>query len=187
MKYTPENRAQWRDWLAKNHARATEVWLIFLKKTTGRPNLSYDDAVEEALCFGWIDGVRRSVDEDRYMQRFTPRKTNSNWSGLNKERARRMRAAGYMTPAGQKAIEIAKRNGHWDRPTAARAIYAMPPELRERLKRNKKAASFFESLAPSYQRQYVAWIATAKRPETRKRRLDEAIRLLSNGQKLGMK
>lgn len=187
MKFLPGNRKKWRRWLEENHAKETVVWLVFLKKHTGKQNLSYNDAVEEALCFGWIDGIKRSVDEDRYMHRFTPRKMDSGWSRSNKERAQRMRKAGEMTPAGQEAIDRAKRNGKWAEPVSTPANFSMPPELSERLKRSTKAATFFASLAPSYQRQYVAWIATAKRPETRKRRLDEAIELLKRGEKLGMR
>ncbi len=187
MRYTPRNREQWRNWLEKNHAKDTEVWLVFLKQHTGNPNVSYNDAVEEALCFGWIDGVKRSIDEDRYMHRFTPRKSDSNWSKLNKERAQRMCRAGEMAPAGAKSIEVAKENGKWKESVGARTNFSMPPELNARLTRNKKAATFFASLAPSYQRQYIAWIATAKRPETKRRRLDEAIGLLNRGAKLGMR
>lgn len=187
MRFTPRNRRGWRRWLQENHGSETEVWLVFLKKHTARPNLSYDDAVEEALCFGWIDGVKRSIDQDRYMHRFTPRKPGSKWSRSNKERARRMIDAGLMTAAGEQAITRAKADGSWAKPVAARTQFSMPPELEARLKRNRKAAAHFAALAPSYQRQFVAWIATAKRPETRKRRLDEAIELLSRGEKLGMR
>jgi uncharacterized protein YdeI (YjbR/CyaY-like superfamily) len=187
MRYTPRNREQWRNWLEKNHARETEVWLVFLKQHTGEPNVSYNEAVEEAVCFGWIDGVKRSIDEDRYMHRFTPRRADSKWSKLNKERAQRMIEAGQMAPAGNKSIELAKDSGRWTEPVSARTILTMPSELNVQFKRNKKAATFFASIAPSYQRQYIAWIATAKRPETKKRRVDEAIRLLKRGQKLGMR
>ncbi len=187
MRYTPRNREQWRNWLEENHAEETEVWLVFLKQHTRKPNVSYNDAVEEALCFGWVDGVKRSIDEDRYEHRFTPRKEVSKWSKLNKERALRMIEAGQMMPAGRKSIDLAKTSGRWTEPVIARTSFSMPPEFNERLKRNKKAATFFESLAPSYQRQYVAWIATAKRTETQKRRLDEAIELLTRGEKLGMR
>ncbi len=163
------------------------MWLVFLKQHTGKSNVSYNDAVEEALCFGWIDGVKRSIDEDRYMHRFTPRKLDSKWSKLNKERAQRMLKAGQMAPAGEKSIQLAKKNCKWTVHVSARTNFSMPPELNVRLKRNKKAAMFFASLAPSYQRQYVAWIATAKRPETKKHRLDQAIELLKRGEKLGMR
>ena len=187
MRYTPRNRQQWRKWLEKNHAQETEVWLVFWKQHTTKPNVSYNDAVEEALCFGWIDGVKRSIDENRYMHRFTPRKSDSRWSKLNKERAERMLRVGQMALAGKKSIKLAKKNGKWTEPVSARSNFSMPPEFQARLKNNKKAAMFFASLAPSYQRQYTAWIATAKRPETKRRRLDEAIGLLNRGEKLGMR
>ena len=187
MRYTPRNREQWRNWLEKNHAKETEVWLVFLKQHTAKPNVSYNAAVEEALCFGWIDGVKRSIDEDRYMHRFSPRKLESKWSKLNKERAQRMLKTGQMAPAGEKAIKLAKKNGKWTQPVSAHTNFSMPPELQARLNKNKKAATFFASLAPSYQRQYIAWIATAKRPETKRRRLDQSIGLLNRGEKLGMR
>ncbi len=187
MRYTPDNRAQWRKWLQKKHTKETEVWLVFLKKHTGRQNVSYDDAVEEALCFGWIDGLKRSIDEDRYMHRFTPRKPDSKWSSSNKKRAQRMLKAHRMAPAGKKTIELAKKNGNWAETVSQPADFAMPPAFSARLKRSKKAAAFFSTLSPSCQKQYIVWIATAKRPETRKRRLDEAIELLKRGEKLGMR
>jgi len=187
MRYTPRNRKHWRSWLQKNHAKETELWLVFLKKHTGRQNVSYNDAVEEALCFGWIDGVKRSIDDDRYMHRFTPRKPGSNWSESNKKRVRRLIDAGLMTPAGLKTIELAKKSGKWTAPATTPTRFSMPPELNARLKRNSKAATFFADLAPSYQQQYIAWIASAKRPDTRKRRVDEAMDLLKRGEKLGMR
>jgi uncharacterized protein YdeI (YjbR/CyaY-like superfamily) len=186
MKIAPRSRQSWRAWLDRNHADKTQVWLVFYKRHTRKPTLSYDDAVEEALCFGWIDGVRRSIDDERYMHRFSPRKSGSRWSELNKERAERMLKAGRMAPAGRRAIQAAKRGGKWSetRPTTD---FSMPPELAARLRRNKRATAFFAALAPSYQRQYVAWIATAKRQETKERRLNEAIELLTRGKKLGMR
>lgn len=187
MKYKPTTRAHWRRWLKKNHAKATEVWLVFVKQKTKRANLSYNDAVEEALCFGWIDGVKRSIDDEHYMHRFTPRKSDSKWSKSNKARAQRLLKNGRMAPAGKRSIEQAKRNGWWAEPTNVRANFSMPPELGARLTQNAKAFECFESLAPSYQRQYFAWIATAKRPDTKKRRLDEAMQLLERGEKLGMR
>lgn len=163
------------------------MWLVFLKQHTEKPNLSYNDAVEEAVCFGWIDGIKRSIDEDRYMHRFSPRKSNSKWSESNKKRAQHMLKAGQMSPAGERSIKLAKKNGKWTEPASERTMFLMPPELHARLKNSHKAESFFSSLAPSYQQQFIAWIATAKRPETRKRRLDEAIELLGRGEKLGMR
>jgi len=187
VKVTPKSRRGWRAWLEKNHADRTEVWLVFFKQRTGKPTLSYVDAVEEALCFGWIDGVKRSVDDERYMHRFSPRTADSTWSALNRERAERMLRAGMVAPAGRRAIERARRDGKWTAPARRRTAFSMPPELAARLKRDRQAAAFFESLAPSYRRQYVAWIATARRAETRQRRLDQAIELLQRGEKLGMR
>jgi uncharacterized protein YdeI (YjbR/CyaY-like superfamily) len=121
------------------------------------------------------------------MHRFTPRKPVSKWSSTNKERARRMIKAGQMSSAGNRAIELARKNGAWENPVSPQTSTAMPPELGKELKKNRKAAEFFEELAPSYQRQYVVWIASAKRPETKTRRLNETMALLSRGEKLGMR
>jgi len=186
MKITPKSRKAWRDWLDENHRVHSEVWLVFYKRHTGKATLCYDDAVEEALCFGWIDGVRRKIDEARYMQRFSPRTAVSRWSAANRERARRMQKSGLMTAAGEKAVQLAKQGGKWE--TAALSVdLSMPKELTEYLHREAKAAQFFESLAPSYRRQFIAWINSARRPATRQRRLAEVMSLLVRGEKLGMR
>ena len=187
MQFTPGNRQDWRNWLRKHHADKAEVWVVFFKKTASRTNLSYNDAVEEALCFGWIDGMKRSIDEERYMHRFSPRKPGSKWSPSNLERVRRMIDAGLITKAGEQSIADAKKSGAWDSPVSPPGPLPMPPAFDARLGRNKKARAFFESLAPSCRRQYIDWIASAKREDTRKRRIDEAIKLLSSRKKLGMR
>ena len=187
MRFTPKNRAHWRQWLEEHHADEEEVWVVFLKKHTGRANLSYGDAVEEALCFGWIDGVKRSIDEDRYMHRFSPRKPDSPWSSSNVARVKRLLAAGLMAPAGKRTVAAAKKHGRWCAPVDAPREVPVPPELEARLEMDPDARAFFETLAPSYRRQYAAWIATAKRPETRARRLEETMELLARGEKLGMR
>ena len=110
-RFTPRSRSAWRSWLQKNHTDVEEVWVVFYKKGTGHPTISYNDAVEEALCFGWIDGIKKRVDSARYMHRFTPRKLNSTWSKSNKERVARLIEAGLMTPAGQRLIDHAKQGG----------------------------------------------------------------------------
>jgi uncharacterized protein YdeI (YjbR/CyaY-like superfamily) len=183
----PRSRKEWRAWLEQNHERESETWLILFKRHTGVSSLTYNDAIEEALCFGWIDGVRKSVDGSRYMHRLSPRKPDSRWSEVNKARAQRMIDAGLMKPAGLKAITGAKRNGRWSVPARRPITPPMPPDFEARLQRNRKAASFFASLAPSYQRQYVGWIAAAKREETRERRIGEALNLLAAREKLGMR
>lgn len=183
----PRSRAAWRAWLDKNHSSATEIFLIFYKKGAGRPTLSYNDAVEEALCFGWIDGVKRRLDDERYTHRFTPRRPASKWSALNRERVKRVREAGLMTPAGELAIKAAVESGGWSasdrRPAAS---IEMPEELAKRLKRDKQADRFFASLTPREQRLFIGWINAAKREETKARRINETMRRLQNGEKLGM-
>lgn len=183
----PKSRAAWRAWLEKHHRSAAEIQLVLFKQRSSRANLTYNDAVEEALCFGWIDGVRRSRDDESYTHRFSPRKPGSNWSALNKQRAERMLEAGLMRPAGRAMIEDAKASGQWANPHQPPKQFEAPAEFKAALGRNKKAGEFFAALAPSYQRQYVAWIATAKRPETRAKRVAEAVKLLAAGEKLGMR
>jgi len=173
--------------LKKNHAKEKEIWLIYFKKSTGKPSIDYTDSVEEALCFGWIDGLKKSIDEQKYAYRFTPRKPGSKWSPLNIKLANKMIKEGKMTQAGlvafnQKVIydeEILK----------AREVKEIPltPEIEKVLKANKKAWENFNNLAPSYRKQYVGWLRSAKKRETRERRLEEAIKLLTENKKLGMK
>ena len=187
MKVTPRSRRAWRDWLLDHHADAAEVWLVFYKRHTGKPTLSYNDAVEEALCFGWIDGIKKSVDDERYMHRFTPRRPGSNWSATNRRRVARMIESGLMMPAGEQAVREAKASGQWEQSARPEVDLAMPPELGKRLSEDAGAAEFFESLAPSYRRQFIAWVATARRPDTRQRRAAEALELLRARKKLGMR
>jgi uncharacterized protein YdeI (YjbR/CyaY-like superfamily) len=175
-------RKQWRAWLQKNHARATEVWLVYAKAHTGKPRVSYGDAVEEALCFGWIDTTAKRLDDDHFIQRFTPRKNDRNWSELNLERFRRMEAEGRMTDAGRarRPVDVAppRRRLQSGDPVPAFVTKALATEPAAR--RN------FEALAPGYRRDYLRWITEAKKPETRERRLKEAIRKLeANVKRLG--
>lgn len=183
---TPKSRQAWRKWLERHHESRTEIWVVFYKRHTGKPTLSYSDAVEEALCFGWVDGVKRAIDDERYTHRFSRRKPTSKWSALNRERAERMEQLELMTVAGRRAIQAAKRNGTWESAPPVVDL-SMPPELASRLRANREAARFFESLAPSYKQQFIAWINVAKRRETKERRADEAIDLLGRGEKLGMR
>jgi uncharacterized protein YdeI (YjbR/CyaY-like superfamily) len=175
-----ETRSRWRDWLAKHHDKETEIWLVYNKKRSGRPRVSYDEAVEEALCFGWIDGLVKPIDADRYAQRFTPRRENSRWSDLNRRRFRRLVEEGRMTPAG-------RARGPSKPPPAKRSPSKTPRYIVAALRGHPEAQRFFRELAPSYRRLYVRWIDSAKREETRQRRLSEAISLLARRQKLGLK
>lgn len=183
---TPKSRSAWRIWLDAHHDSCDAAVVVFYKRHTRKSTLTYDDAVEEAICFGWIDGVKRSIDADRYSHRFTPRQPNSRWSATNRQRAERMIGSGLMMAAGSAAIRQAKRAGTWQ-PKAPSVDLTVPPELAKRLEKNRQAAAFFESLAPSYRHHFIAWINVAKRAETKQRRIDEALELLARGEKLGMR
>lgn len=173
------SRAAWRAWLERNHDRAAEIWIVFMKAHTGKVRLTYAEAVEEALCFGWIDTTVQSIDDDQYRQRFTPRTNLGNWSKINLERFARMEAEGLMTDAGR-----AKRAKVLDPPKKRiEAGARVPPEVQEVLDQHPKAKAFFETLAPGYRRDYLRFMTEAKKEETRARRMAEAIRRLENGEK----
>lgn len=181
------NRDQWRDWLYENHAANAGIWLIFYKKETCKPTIAYEAAVEEALCFGWIDSIIKKIDTARYARKFTPRSDKSNWSPLNKKRANKMIKEGRMTEVGLAKIKAAKKTGLWAKDPRPQISLDIPPEFAKALARNNKAKENFDKLAPTYRKHYIGWIAVAKRPETRKRRITESIALLEKGQKLGLK
>ena len=173
------SREEWRGWLSRNHASAREVWLVYRKAHTGPERLSYAEAVEEALCFGWIDTTVRRLDASSYAQRFTPCASTRNWSRINLERFERLVAEGRMTPAGR-----AKRPADVAPPRKRfQAGDPLPAEIRRALAKHPAARRNFDSLAPGYRRNYVRWITEAKRPETCARRLAEAIRRLERNQK----
>jgi len=183
----PPDRAEWRAWLRQHHATADEAWLVFYKKHTGKPSVAYRDSVEEAICFGWIDGLKRRIDDERYAHRFTPRKESSKWSPLNIRIAEAMIASGQMAPAGLAAFE--RRRGYDEAFLDARQSdrLDLPPDIEKALRANRKAWQNFTNLAPGYRKQYTGWLANAIRPETRARRLREALQLLEQNRKLGMK
>ena len=181
------NRKEWRKWLKENHSTVKEVWLTYYKKHTGKPRIPYDDAVEEALCFGWIDSTIKRIDDEKYCQKFTPRKDKSNWSKFNKERVAKLIKQNIMTKAGMDKINTAKKIGNWDKRIAAEINFDMPPELSQLLIANKIAKEFFNELSPSFKKQYIGWIASAKKIETREKRAREAIKLLKTRQKLGIR
>lgn len=178
---------QWRAWLQKHHATEPELWLVLYKKHTGKAGLVYEDAVREALCFGWIDGILKRIDDEKHMFRFSPRRKRSVWSQKNKKRVARLIAEGRMTQAGLAAVKEAQRNGQWDNADVQRPTPDVPPELTRALARNDAAKHHFERLAPSYRKQFIGWIASAKRDDTRGKRVAEAVQLLAENKKLGMK
>ncbi len=175
-------RREWRDWLRRHWGTESEVWLVFHKRHTGIEGIGYGDAVEEAICFGWIDSLVKRLDDDRYARKFTPRRADSKWSTINRRRYADLEARGLLARPGLERAPTG-RNGDAPRPS----VSLVPSYIEERLKTNPRAWGFFEKLAPSYRRAFIAWIDSAKRRETRERRLREAMRLLAAGKKLGLK
>ena len=181
------DRSSWRSWLEKNHDTKDEVWLIFYKKHTGKPNVTYDEAVEEALCFGWIDSIVKRIDDEKFARKFTPRKIRSKWSESNKKRADKMIMQGKMMRAGLELVNEAKKRGEWSAASLPKRDFAIPAYIEDALRLNGKALGNFRKLAPSCQRQYVGWVDSAVKEDTRKRRLAEVIRVLKRNEKLCMK
>lgn len=181
-------RRAWRAWLQSNGGKEKEIWLVFYKRHTGRARLAYEDAVEEALCFGWIDSTVRRLDEEAYAQKFTPRNRKSKWSELNISRAKKMIAAGSMTAAGMALIDPAllKRKQQPARHKPAEN-FQMPFFILEGLAADPEAWGFYQTLAPSYRRLYGRWVASAKKEETRQKRLTDLIATMRSKRKLGLK
>ena len=178
----PETRAAWRDWLAEHHARDEGVWLIRYKQAAGKPTVSYDEAVEEALCFGWIDSLPRKLDAERTMLYFAPRKAGSGWSRPNKERIRRMTAAGKMTPTGQAKIDAAKADGSWSALDDVENL-VVPGDLAEAFAQHPGSEAHWEAFPRSVKRGILEWIASAKRDATRARRVEETARLAQRNER----
>lgn len=176
------SREAWRTWLEKNHAREQALWLILFNKNSGERTVQYEEAVEEALCFGWIDSVPNKRDEKSRYQYFSRRKPKSNWSQLNRQRAERMIAAGLMRPAGQAMIDLAKKAGTWEALVEVQET-VIPDDLMKLFKRNKTAYKNFLAFAPSSKRGILEWILNAKRPETRQKRLEETVNLAAKNLK----
>jgi len=173
-----EDRATWRAWLEGNHDRSTGVWLVTWRTRSGKRKLTYEEAVEEALCFGWIDSKRMPLDESFFLQIFTPRKAKSRWSGLNKKRVAALIDAGLMAPAGQAAIDLAKKTGAWSAHDAVDAM-VMPPDLKNALAKNAAAAAKFKALTPARQKQFLYFMNDAKKEETRLKRIAYLLEQLS--------
>ena len=170
----PKSRAGWRKWLEENQSRTEGVWFISYKKATGKPRVSYEEAVEEALCFGWIDSKGNKLDDERSMLWFAPRKAKSGWSMVNKERVKKLKKADLMTPAGLAKIRAAKKDGSWNALDAAHAL-EIPSDLAKAFSQNETAHGYFKAFPPSVQRAILEWISNAKRPETRAKRIEETV------------
>lgn len=186
----PKTRSGWRKWLEKNHSTSPGIWMIYYKKGTGRRKFDLAEAVEEALCFGWIDSIARKLDDERTMQKFTPRKSKSVWSKLNKQRIKKLIEQKLMTPAGLTKIEQAKKNGSWnilDSSDFHADNNSLPGELKSALSKNKKALQNFLAFPPGYRKRFLFWIDSAKRPETRAARIKQTELMAMANKKPGLK
>ena len=172
----PKTRAEWRNWLEQHHTRDEGIWLISFKKATGKPRFDYEEAVEEALCFGWIDSKGNKLDEERSMVWFVPRKPGTGWSKLNKTRVEKLVADGLMMPAGLAKVEAAKQDGSWNALDSVEAL-EIPPDLEKAFAADQTARQYFDAFPRSAKRAILEWIASAKRPETRARRIEETVTL----------
>lgn len=171
-------RAEWRAWLAENGTKYREIWLVYYKKDGHGQGISYDDSLDEALCFGWIDGKVRKLDEARYVRRFTPRKPDSFWSGSNIERVNRLKADGRMTASGLNVFRPGRRRDAGVMPKQ------LPKELEKQFKKNRDAWKNYKLFSPSYRRMTAAWVSSAKRDDTRLKRLEKLIAWSARNEKI---
>ena len=170
--YCPNNQKEWREWLELNHAKKDAVWLIFYKKKSPSHNLGWSESVDEALCFGWIDSTKRTIDGEKYKQYFSKRKAKSNWSKINKDKVKTLIDQGLMEEEGYKSIEIAKENGSWTILDGVEALI-VPEDLKEELVKFKGAMEYFGSQSKSVKKILLYWVVSAKRKETRQKRILE--------------
>ncbi|HML05119.1 MAG TPA: YdeI/OmpD-associated family protein [Methanobacterium sp.] len=177
-----KDRIEWRQWLQNNHSTSPGIWLVYYKKDSGKTTISYDDAVEEALSFGWIDSKANTLDDGRYMQVFTPRKPGSIWSKINKQRVEKLTKDGLMTPAGLEKIEAAKKDGSWNFLDDIENLI-IPEDLKEYLDFNESVKTNFEAYSISVKKQILYWIKSAKREATRKNRIEKVVELAAENKK----
>ena len=173
-----ENRSAWHKWLKENYQTEKEIFLIYYKNHTGSSTISYDESVEEAICFGWIDGIRKKVDDNRYKIRFTPRKTGSIWSLINRKRAEALIEKGLMTEEGIATIEDAKKTGQWDAAYSLKGETELPADFKTALNKNKKALENFDNLSNTNKFSYIYQINAVKNPDNRAAKIEKIIRLL---------
>lgn len=178
-----ESAATWEQWLDAHHASAAGVWLKLAKKASGIPSVTYVEAVHVALCFGWIDGQAQKFDADYSLQRFTPRRPKSAWSQVNRARAERLAAEGKMRPAGLREVERAKADGRWDAAYAPPSRIEAPQDFQAALDANPAAAEFFATLNATNRYAFLYRVTTAKKPETRQKRIAQFVDMLARGEK----
>jgi uncharacterized protein YdeI (YjbR/CyaY-like superfamily) len=179
-----ESQAQWTDWLAQHHDQSAGVWLKLAKKGTGIPSVKYDEALEGALCYGWIDGQKQGFDDSFWLQKFTPRGAKSIWSKINTEKAEKLIASGRMQPAGLKAIELAKQNRRWDAAYESQKSISVPEDFQAELDKNAKAKAFFATLNSVNRYAILFRLQTAKKAETRAKRIRQFIEMLEKNEKI---
>ena len=180
--YYPTSPEGWRNWLEKNHQLKQSVWLVYYKTSTKVPSISWSEAVDEALCFGWIDSTKKTIDQERYMQYFSKRKPNSSWSKINKEKVAQLIQNNLMTKAGMDCIETAKQNGTWSILDDIERLI-VPEDLKIALSKNESSTQFFQSQSKSMKKIMLYWVASAKRMETRKKRIAEIVRSAAKGRR----
>lgn len=179
---TPSNLEEWRIWLQDNHVSKSSVWLIYYRKDTNKPTITWSEAVDVALCFGWIDSTKKTIDKEKYKQLFTPRKVKSNWSKINKEKVEKLIEDGLMTEAGYKSIAIAKENGSWTILDEVEAL-VVPSDLEEALQKHPEAEAYFFSLSKSAKKILLYWLMSAKTDKTRQKRMTEIVENAKEKQK----
>ena len=179
-----ETKKKWADWLAKQHDKSGGVWLKLAKKDSGIRSVTYEEALDIALCYGWIDGQKNGFDDKSWLQKFTPRGSKSIWSKINTEKADRLIASGEMKPAGLKAIETAKKDGRWEAAYASQKNISVPEDFQTALDQNKKAKAFFTTLKSSERYSFLFRIHHAKKLETRAKKIQQFIEMLEHGEKI---
>jgi len=185
LTYHAPDRSAWHNWLSEHGTNTNEVWLIYFKAGTGKPSISYNDSLEEALCFGWVDSLIQKIDEEKYARKFTPRRAGSKWSELNKHLVAKLIKEGRMTEAGLARVDFPLHQASASRPK--RPSLPLPDWLKDALMTSPKSWENFNKMPPSQRRNYIGWISDAKKEETRLRRIQEAIRRLEKNETLGLK
>lgn len=181
-KFYPASKQEWRSWLKKNHKLKQAVWMVCYKKDSDKPSISWSDAVDEAICFGWIDSIRKSIDHECYIQFYSKRKPNSVWSKINKEKVEQLTKKGRISTAGFASIALAKQNGSWTILDAVETL-EIPMDLEREFKSNPGSKDYFLSLSKSVRKSILQWLVLAKRPETRLNRISEIAELAAQQQK----
>jgi len=176
LTFYAKNRKEWRNWLEKNHTKEKSVWLIIYGKGSQTPSVNAAEAVEEALCYGWIDSLAKGRDDESHYQTFSPRKPKSNWSKINRERVEKLIQQGLMTPAGQALIDLAKKSGTWTAMVDVQNL-VIPPDLQKLFNLSKTAFKNFNAFPPSSKQLILTWILNAKKPETRQNRIEQTVEL----------